>query len=231
LARGNWRHNYNSIATGVLSSEVELLNYDNATNTRIQIYRNQLGVDATISPVLSFRGNIGAINLLTEGGNNPLALGNSGPNSSSTSSSLIDWIGDAAITYRVLKNTTLTVLASQSIGPSIVGSLFKTDTVSANISHNINSRSTLSFSASAYRQISTTPSDSVSASATYSYNFTRELSAQLTYRYLHRFASSGGGSIFDPITGTPTVSGLGPADSNSIMFVVSHNYTILPRGQ
>jgi hypothetical protein len=70
----------------------------------------------------------------------------------------------------------------------------------------------------------------MSASATYSYSFTRELSVQLTYRYQHRFASRGTTSIFDPITGFPTVSGLGPADSNSIMMVVSNSYTVLPRG-
>ena len=89
-----------------VSSEVELLNYDNATNTRIQIYRNQVGVDATLSPVLSFRGNIGALNLITEGGVNPLASGASAFDTSA-SSSLVDWIGDAALTYRMLKNTTL----------------------------------------------------------------------------------------------------------------------------
>jgi hypothetical protein len=177
--------------------------------------------------VLSFRGNVGAINLVTEGGVNPLAgIGLNAP----TSSSLMDWIGDAVITYRVLKNTTLILLANQSIGPSVVGSLFKQNTVSATLNHNINTLSSLSFSASGNRQISSTSSDFGSASATYSYSFTRELSAQLTYRYLHRFASRGGGSIFDPITGTPTVSGLGPADSNSIMLVVSHSYTVLPRG-
>ena len=113
LARGSWRHNFSSLTTGTISSEIELLNYDNATNTRIQIYRNQVGIDATLSPLLSFRGNIGAINLITEGGSNPLAaigarLG------SSTSSALMDWIGDAALTYRLLKNTTFSLLASQS---------------------------------------------------------------------------------------------------------------------
>jgi hypothetical protein len=226
LARGNWRHDFSSITTGVLSSEAELLNYNNANNTQVQIYRNQLGVDATLSPVLSFRGNIGAINLITENGVVPFAA--SGLNTS-TSSSLLDWIGDAVVTYRVLKSTTLTVLANQSVGPSVVGSLFKQQTISASLSHTINSRSSLSFFASGSRQISTTSTDFVSASASYSYNFTRELSAQLTYRYLHRFASAGG-LIFDPITGTPTVSGLGPTDSNSIMLTVSHNYTVLPRG-
>ena len=53
----------------------------------------------------------------------------------------------------------------------------------------------------------------------------------MTYRYLHRFASTGGTTIFDPISGTPTVSGTGPADSHSLMFVVSHNWTCAAVGQ
>lgn len=226
LARGVWRHSLSSTTALNASSEFELLNYDNAFNTRIQIYRNQLGVDATLSPVLSLRGSIGAAYLVTDGGVSPLAANGS---NSSASSSLVDWIGDAVLTYRMLKNTTLALTANQSIAPSIVGSLFKRDSVTASLSHAINGRSTLSFSASADRQISTTTTDFASASATYSYNFTRDLSAQLTYRYQHRFASTGG-SIIDPITGTPTVSGTGPANSNSIMLVVSHSYTVLPSG-
>jgi hypothetical protein len=230
VARGTWRHNFSPIITGVISSEAELLNYDNATSTRVQIYRNQLGVDTTLSPLLSFRANIGAINLITEGGVNPLTVTGASNLGSSTSSSLLDWIGDAALTYKLLKDTTLTLIASQSIGPSVVGSLYKQDTISAGLNHTINTRSSLSFFASASRQTATATTDFASASATYSYNFTRELSAQLTYRYQHRFASSSASSIFDPITGAPTVAGLGPADSNSIMLVVSNSYTLLPPG-
>ena len=226
-ARGTWRHNLSSITAGTASSEVELLNYDNAFNTRIQIYRNQAGVEATLSSVLSFRGNIGAAYLITDGGANSLAL--TGANTSSGSSSIADWIGDAVLTYRMLKNTTLTLIANQSIGPSIVGSLFKTDSVTLGLAHTINARSTLSFSANASRQISTSSTDFASASATYGYELDREWTAQLTYRYLHRFATMGT-VLFDPITGTPTVSGTGPANSNSVMLVVSHNYTVLPRG-
>jgi hypothetical protein len=229
-ARGSWRHSFSSITALNASSEFELLEYGNATNTSVQIYRNQLGVDVTLSPVLSFRANLGAANLITEGGVNPLAgLGSSGF-ASSGSSSLADWIGDAVLTYRVLKNTTLTLVANQSIAPTIVGSLFKNDNITASLSHTINDQSSISFSASGSRSISTTSTDYASASATYSYNFTRNLSAQLTYRYLHRFASTGGSSTIDPITGTPTTSGIGPADSNSIMLVVSHSYTVLPSG-
>jgi hypothetical protein len=229
LARGSWRHSYSSLTAFNASSEFELLNFDNATNTSEQIYRNQLGIDATLSPLLSFRGNAGAIYIITDGGINSLAGIGANGLASSTSSALLDWIGDAALTYKMLKNTTFTLTASQTVAPSVVGSLFKTDIIAAGVTYTINDRSTLSFSANGTRSIATTTTDYASASATYGYSLTQAWNAQLTYRYQHRFASSGGTTI-DPITGTPTVSGTGAANSNSILAVVSHSYTVLPSG-
>jgi hypothetical protein len=229
LARGSWRHSYSPLTAFNASSEFELLNFDNATNTSEQIYRNQLGIDATLSPLLSFRGNAGAIYIITDGGINSLAGIGANGLASSASSALLDWIGDAALTYKMLKNTTFTLTASQTVAPSVVGSLFKTDIIAAGVTYTINDRSTLSFSANGTRSIATTSTDYASASATYGYSLTQAWNAQLTYRYQHRFASSGGTTI-DPITGTPTVSGTGAADSNSILIVVSHSYTVLPSG-
>ena len=228
LARGNWRRSLSSVTAINLSSEYELLEYGNALNTQVQIFREQAGFDATLSPVLSFRANAGVAYLVTDRGvsNSPLGGATS---ATPVSSSVSDWIGDAVLTYQMLKSTTLSIIASQSVGPSVVGSLFKRDSIAASLIHSINSRSTLSFSASGNRQISTTTTDYASASATYSYNLTREWVASGTYRYLHRFASTGA-TIFDPLTGTPTVSGTGPADSHSLMFVVTHNWTVLPSG-
>jgi hypothetical protein len=228
LARGNWRRSLSSVTAINLSSEYELLEYGNAFNTQIQIFREQAGFDATLSAVLSFRANAGVAYLVTDRGVSNSPLGGT-TSATPVSSSVSDWIGDAALSYRMLKSTTLSITASQSVGPSIVGSLFKRDSIAASLSHIINSRSTLSLSASGNRQISSTTTDYASASATYSYNLTREWLATATYRYLHRFASSGT-AIFDPITGTPTVSGTGPADSHSLMFVVTHNWTVLPSG-
>jgi hypothetical protein len=229
LARGNWRRSLSSVTAINLSSEYELLEYGNAFNTQVQIFREQAGFDATLSAVLSFRANVGVAYLVTDRGVSSSAFG-SGVSATPVSSSVSDWIGDAVLTYRMLKSTTLSITASQSVGPSIVGSLFKRDSITASLSHNINALSTLSFSASGNRQIATNTTDYASASATYSYNLTREWLASATYRYLHRFASTGGTAIFDPITGTPTVSGIGPADSHSLMFVVTHNWTVLPSG-
>jgi hypothetical protein len=224
-ASGTWQHRLSSTSTLSGSSSVEILNFDNQFNSEITILRNTVGIDATLSPLLSFRGNIGPAYIQTERG-----VVTTGGRTLPISGAVTDWIGDAVLTYKMLKSTTLTLTASQAIGPSVVGSLFKTDTVAVGLVQTINTRSTLSFAASVTRQISTSTTDFVSASATYGYQLAREWSAQVTYRYLHRFATNGT-VIFDPITGTPTVSGLGPTNSNSVLFVVSRNFTALPPGQ
>lgn len=227
LARGNWRRSLNPITAINLSSEYELLEYGNAFNTHVNIFRNQVGVDATLSAVLSFRANVGTAYLVTDRGVSSTPLGGT-TSPTPISSSVVDWIGDAVLTYRLLKNTTVTLTAFQSVGPSVVGSLFKRDSIIASLSHTINSRSSVSFSASANRQISSTTTDYVSTSATYTYSLAREWLAQFIYRYQHRFASTGSAAIIDPITGTPTVSGTGPADSHSLMVAVTHNWTVIP---
>jgi hypothetical protein len=136
------------------------------------------------------------------------------------------------LTYRMLKSTTLSVYGNQTIGPSVVGSLSKTTTIGAGLMQTINSRSSLSFAASASRQITTTSSDFYSASVTYSYQLAREWNSQISYRHLHRTGSTGSptSAVFDPITGIPIIGGVGPADSDSLMLVVTRNFTVLPRG-
>lgn len=229
VARGTWRRSLNPITTIVGSSEYELLEYENAFNTRVQIYREQVGIDANPTALISFRANVGAAYLTTNRGVSTSAFAGT-TSATPRSSALLDWIGDAVLTYRMLKNTTLDIVASQSVGPSIVGSLLKRDSVNATLSQTINSRSRLSFTAGWNRQISTTTTDYASASATYSYNLTKEWLAQFTYRYQHRFASSGGTATIDPLTRTPTVSGTGQADSHGLMMVISHNWTVVPSG-
>lgn len=230
MARGQWQHRIAPTFAANLSSEFEQLDYDNELGSRLQIFRNQLGINTDLSALLSLRGNVGAALVVTESGVNPLTTGQLPGVSGNLSSSDLDWIGDAVLTYRMLKNTTLVVTANQSISPSIVGSLFKRDAITAAVNQTINSTSTLSFSANVNRQISTTTSDFASASVSYSYNFIKDWTAQFTYRFQHRFATTGTGTI-DPITGTPTVSGTSPANSNSFMIAISHSYILLPRGQ
>lgn len=228
LGRGSWRHGVSSTTGVSLSSEGELLSYDNAFSTQISIFRNQVGIDTALSALLSFRGNVGAAYLVTDRGVSTSAIGGITSNTP-VGSTALDWIGDAILTYKFMKTATLSVTASQSVGPSIVGSLFKRDSVSASVSYIINSRENLTFAASGNRQIAGTTTDYASVSATYGYNPIKDVSLQFTYRYQHRFGSTGT-TIFDPLTGTPTVSGTGPADSHSVLFVATHNFLVLPHG-
>lgn len=223
-ASGSWSHRLSATTALNATSQAELLDYDNPFNTRVQIYSNQAGADVALSPVLSARGMAGWIHVSTQRG-----LPLTGP-ARPVPSTGNDWIANAVLTYKMFRDTTLVLNAEQSIGPSIVGTLLKRDTVGATLNYTINSHSQLSLSANGNRQIANnTTTDFVSASTSYSHNFTREWSGQLSYRYLHRFASNGT-TIFDPTTGLPTVSGLGAADSHSILMVISHTYVVLPPG-
>lgn len=228
LARGSLRHSLNGTSAINVSSEAELLGYDNVFGTQIEIYRDQLGLDLALSPLLSFRGNVGSALVSTDRGVSTSALGGIA-SATPLSSSALDWIGDAALTYKIMKTATLSIVANQTIGPSIVGSLIKRDTLGVTWSYIVNSRENLSLSANASRQITSATSDSASVSATYAYNPIRDVSLQFSYRYQHRFASSGT-AIIDPLTNTPTVSGPGPADSHSVLFVATHSFVLLPHG-
>jgi len=227
VATGLWRHRVSAIAALNVSSSAEWLSYENALGTNTLILRNQGGIDLEMSPLLSFRGNFGAANVITENGINPLATNAIGSSNRALSSSSIGFITDVLVTYKAMKSTTFTLAATQSIGPTITGSLFKTSSVRAGMNYIINSRSSVSLGADVNRSTSTNTTEFASASISYSYQLAREWTAQLSYRHLHRFASTGTASV-DPTTGTPILSGSGPVDSNSFVVVVSKSTTILP---
>ncbi len=232
---GTWRHRVNSIASLTASSDAEFLHFDNVLNTDITILRENVGVDATLSPLLSFRGTAGVAYVQTERGSPAFSLPSSTPNASS-SGSIAGFITNAVLTYKMFPDTTLSLTGVRSISPSAVGSLIELTSIGAGLTRNVNSRQTLSFAADASRTTSSgTTSDFLSGSIIYNYLLTKEWTAQFSYRHLHRFATSGTGSagfIVDPITGIliPLASGIGPADSNSIMMVVSRSVSILPDG-
>jgi len=232
LATGTWKHRLNSNLALTASSEVEWLSFNNLSNTNIMILRDMAGVDATLSPVLSFRGMAGVVYVKADQNATTVPLV---PLATTTASSgpVADFITDMLLTYRMLKNTTLTLFGNQTVGPSVIGSLFKTTTIGAGLAHIINSRSSLSFAASASQQTSTSSSNFYSGSVAYSYQLTQEWNSQVSYRHLHRTASTGGATsaIFDPITGVPIVTNFSaPASSDSIMLVITRNFTVLPAG-
>ena len=218
-ANGSWSHRLSSLTTITASSNAELLSYNNAFGTTTMILRNQAGFSTSLSPLLSFRGNWGAAYVQVE--NTGLAI---------NSASATGLIYDMLLTYNALKSTTFTLAASQSVGPTAIGSLFKSQSVIAGASHVINTVSSLSFLANVSQFTQTTgTTEYASASVTYTRTLARDWTASLSYRYLHNFGTTGGTAFFAPVVGgIPVITGTGVASSNSLMVVVSKSTTILP---
>jgi len=239
-ANATWRHKVSSVASLNVSSDAEYLDYSNATstsaNTREWLFRETAGVDLTLSPRLSLRGNGGIVYVVANGTGSSAILPFSTGSVSSTngSASGSGYIANILLTYKLLKNTTLMLSAVRTIAPSLIGSLTQTSTLHAGLSQIVDSHSSLSFSSDISQiSYSGTTSEIFSASVAYSYMLTHEWSAQLSYRYLHRLASAGTASsavTIDPVTGIPVITGTGPASSNSILVVVSRSVSILPDG-
>jgi hypothetical protein len=215
-AHASWIHRLSSLTGITASSEAEWLAFDNVVGTNILILRNQAGFDTTLSPLLSFRGMWGAAYVQTDaGGVAPSSTANTG------------FITDMLLTYRMLKNTTFTLNGFQTIGPTAVGTLIKSSSLRGTVTHVINADSSLSFAADANQFSSTSTSEYASASVSYSYRLARELTANLTYRHLHSFGTSGP-AAFVPVPGTPFIPPIGAASSNSLVVVVSKSITVLP---
>lgn len=253
-ANAVWRRRLTSLTSFTVSTGAEWLSYSNAFNTNVLILRNQAGLDSSLTPLLSFHGSAGAAYVQTIRGigtapplpSGSFLLGPAGhgdvavlvppglfevlpaPGSPiAISPASLGFVGDLLLTYKPLKTTTVTLAASQTIGPSIVGSLFQLSTVRASVLQNINAASSVTVAADVSRTTAGTTTDFASASVSYSYQWVRAWTASVTYRYLHRFQATGGTTTVDPITNTPTTAGLGPASANSLMFTVSRNFADL----
>jgi hypothetical protein len=229
-AGATWRHRVSPLTTASVNSQVEWLNYDTTPISNLILLRETAGFETTLSPLLSYGVNLGVIYGNAEVGTSsplgPLLIPVPSSTVALTGGSAVGFIGDAHAIYRILKNTTLNLFASQTIAPSIVGTLTKRATLHAGVTQIINARSSVSLAGDISRQTSSgITNDFLSGSVTYGYQLARDWNASLTYRYLHRTASSGGN--IDPVTGLPT-SVFGPATSNSIMAVVSKTTTIIP---
>jgi hypothetical protein len=227
---GTWRHRVDPLTTVSATSQLEWLNYDTSPVSNLIILRETGGFETSLSPILSYGGNVGVVYSNAEVGANsplgPLLIPAPASTVVLTPGSTVGFIGDAHAIYRILKNTTLNLFASETVAPSVVGTLTKRATLHAGVTQIINARSSVSLAADISQQTSSgITNDFLSGTVSYSYQLAREWNASLTYRYLHRTASSGSTAFLDPVTGLATS---GPASSNSIMAVVSKQTTIIP---
>jgi hypothetical protein len=112
--------------------------------------------------------------------------------------------------------TELSVSASQSITPGVLGELSQRTSFGFGLAHSINSISSLSFNGQMTRfnagggQAGSDASDFWSASASYSRRLTREWRTQITYSYRQRDSDASSLS------------------SNSVVMVLARDMTLLP---
>jgi hypothetical protein len=227
---GTWRHQVSPLTTVSATSQFEWLNFDTTPASNLMILRETGGFETALSPLLSYGASLGVVYSDAQVGTGsplgPLLIPAPSSTVALTGGSTVGFIGDAHAIYRILKDTTLNLFASQTVAPSVIGTLTKRSTLHAGLTQIINARSSVSVAGDISQQTSSgITNDFLSGSVSYSYQLAREWNASLTYRYLHRTASSGG--TIDPVTGLPS-SVTGPASSNSIMAVVSKQTTIIP---
>ena len=229
-ASGQWRHRVNGTITLIGQASAELLDFDNAQNSRLTVLQESGGFDAALSPLLSFHGTFGVASSQVENGIAALSLSSLPTAASSAWNS--GFITDMQLTYKMYQDTTLQLIGKQSIGPTLIGSLFETSTLRAQLTKTINTHESITFATDANRIIQAgTTTDFASASVNYHVSLTHEWSAGLTYRFLHRFGSSEPtATAAIDLTGIPVINPLGPANSNSVMAVVSRTANLLPNG-
>ncbi len=229
-ASGQWRHRVNGTVTLIGQASAEFLDFDNAQNSRLTVLQESGGFDAALSPLLSFHGTFGVASSQVENGIPALSLSSLPTAASSAWNS--GFITDMQLTYKMYQDTTLQLIGKQSIGPTLIGSLFETSTLRAQLTKTINTHESITFATDANRIIQAgTTTDFASASVNYHVSLTHEWSAGLTYRFLHRFGSSEPtATAAIDLTGIPVINPFGPANSNSVMAVVSRTANLLPNG-
>ena len=129
------------------------------------------------------------------------------------------WIGNVGLSYRLLKDTSVSFNAAQAITPTFTGQLQQSSSLGIGLNRQINSLSNLSFFASyvqttspneigpiQFSQATATTSDFFSAGVNYSYQLTREWSANISYTFRENV----------------TV-----AKSSTVLFSLSKNFTLL----
>jgi hypothetical protein len=227
IAAGTWKHKTNSTLTLVSGTEVEQLHFQNPLGTNVVIVRGLMGAEAELSPLLSVRGSMGGSFLQIQNGFASLPTPSVAPLSGS--SSAVDWLANIRLTYKMTRTATLFLDGSRTLGPSVIGSILTQSTVRSGVNYDINYRNLLSLFVDFTRLQSPNVTDFVSANIGWAYELTRTWRAKVAYRYIHRFTTTGS-AVLDPTTGSQIVSGLGPASSNSILFVLSKSFTVLPSG-
>jgi hypothetical protein len=195
-----WARTFSPTTTFTNSVNFDWFSQDNAANSQRLLWRFVSGVQSQLTPLLTFNGHIG------------LVFANAYQNGNAQSTTPIfvpgvtpfqpligaghGWIGDVGLTYRLLKDTSVSFNAAQAIVPTFTGQLQQSSTLGIILNRQINQLSNLSFFASyaettspnqigplQFSQATGTKSDFFSAGVLYSYRLSREWSTNISYTF------------------------------------------------
>jgi len=103
-----------------------------------------------------------------------------------------DWVANFGAKYQLLKTTSVSFTAAQSVAPTILGNLQKATTAGFSISHDINALSNLTFSTQFSHTLEfASEANFLSAQIAYAYKLTREWRTRLSYTYRQRNDDTG----------------------------------------
>ena len=195
---------------------------DNDVKSQRLFWKYMTGLQSKLSSRLKFTGHVGMgfVNSYQNGVTQPIIpiipVGSFQPQVGAGNG----WLGDVALTYDLLKSTSLSLTAAHTISPLLTGQMQLSDTVGLALSHRINTASTLTFStqfsylpatsgSSAFASNQASVSDFLSASVAYSYQLTREWRTNLSYTYSQRNDDTG------------------LVRSSMVLFALSRDFTLL----
>ena len=212
-----WNHSLSQTTTLTNSVNLDWLSQDDAAKSQRLMWTFQTGLQSQLSKLLTFHGNVGMV--FSNAWQNGTALSPIPPPPPGLAPFQLQvgaghgWIGDVGLSYKLLKDTSVSLTAAHAIIPTFTGQLQQTDSIGMSLSHDINQFASLSFStqysqASSPGQIgqTSTASDFFSASANFGYRLTREWRTSVNYTYAEN---------------------VGIAKSNTIKFELSRDFTLL----
>jgi hypothetical protein len=256
-----WAHTFSPTTTFTNSINFDWFSQDNAANSQRLLWRFTSGVQSQLTPRLSFNGQIGWVFANAyQNGNAQATAGVFSTGAPICGGGLCitpapifvpgvtpfqpligagnGWLGNAGLSYRLLKDTSVSFTASQAITPVFTGQLQLSRSLSTSLTHQINSLSNLSFFASYSQtaspngfgplqvsQATATKSDFFSAGVVYSYQLAREWSANISYTFRENVTTAKSSTVLFSLSKSFTLLG------NPTPIIAAENQRALQRAQ
>ena len=203
-----WIHTVNPIASVTPSIQYQHLSYGDAAQSEVDFWKATVGSRTRLTPRLTFVTDVG-IGLLNSKNNG--TGGGTGLVSLPTGSA-VDWLGEMSLIYR-LTTIEFTLYASHTTAPTTFGQFLTKDTIGFSADYQVNTVSRLGSSIQFIHQTSATgsnPIDRFDATLTYYRTLAREWRSRASYRFSQNNSTAG------------------TARSNTILFTLTRDVTVLP---